>query len=146
LSIGFTPAFRQRAAYRLTIAAGTPIILLAGVAFLYRLDFEAGYGFIPCLFHLTTGLDCIGCGTTRALHALLHGRVGEALSYNLFMMIWLPLPAYAWLGEWLRAVAGHAVIPAIRDTRRLMLALAVSAILFFILRNLPWMPFAWLAA
>jgi hypothetical protein len=47
-------------------------------------------GFYPqCVFHQLTGLDCPGCGTTRALHALLHGRVAEAFGFNpmLFAMM-----------------------------------------------------------
>lgn len=34
-----------------------------------------------------TGLPCIFCGTTRALHHLLHGEFGRALYYN-----WLAYP------------------------------------------------------
>ena len=47
-------------------------------------------GFYPqCVFRQATGLDCPGCGITRALHALLHGRVGEAFRFNpmLFAMM-----------------------------------------------------------
>jgi hypothetical protein len=35
-----------------------------------------------CLFRLTTGVPCPGCGTTRAGLALLGGHVGEALRQN----------------------------------------------------------------
>jgi hypothetical protein len=43
-------------------------------------------GFYPqCVFRQVTGLECPGCGTTRALHALLHGRVGEAFRFNPFL-------------------------------------------------------------
>jgi uncharacterized protein DUF2752 len=37
-----------------------------------------------------TGLPCIFCGTTRALHHLLHGEFGRALYYN-----WLAFPLLA---------------------------------------------------
>jgi hypothetical protein len=40
-------------------------------------------GFYPqCFFKQVTGFDCPGCGSTRALHALLHGRVAEAFRFN----------------------------------------------------------------
>lgn len=43
-------------------------------------------GFYPqCPFKFLTGLDCPGCGTTRALHHLLHGRVSEAFFLNPFL-------------------------------------------------------------
>ena len=39
-----------------------------------------------CLFHRLTGLECPGCGMTRAFHALTHGHVSEALSFNLLSL------------------------------------------------------------
>jgi hypothetical protein len=35
-----------------------------------------------CTFRQLTGFDCPGCGSTRALHALLHGRFAEAFRFN----------------------------------------------------------------
>ncbi len=36
----------------------------------------------PCPFLELTGLCCPGCGGTRALRALLHGRLGESLRFH----------------------------------------------------------------
>ena len=36
-----------------------------------------------CAFHRLTGLNCPGCGATRGLYALLHGRWRQALQDNL---------------------------------------------------------------
>ena len=38
--------------------------------------------FCPCPFHLLTGIDCPGCGMTRACIALARGEIGRALQYN----------------------------------------------------------------
>lgn len=38
-----------------------------------------------CLFRLATGWSCPGCGSQRALHALLHGNLREALEMNLLL-------------------------------------------------------------
>lgn len=43
-----------------------------------------------CPFKLITGLQCPGCGSQRALHALLMGHVGEAISYNFFLVFAAP--------------------------------------------------------
>lgn len=40
-----------------------------------------------CVFHAVTGLDCPGCGGTRALHHLLHGRFLEAARYNALLYV-----------------------------------------------------------
>jgi hypothetical protein len=36
----------------------------------------------PCAMRVLTGLPCPGCGTTRAVTSLLHGRVLAALALN----------------------------------------------------------------
>lgn len=41
----------------------------------------------PCLFYAATGWLCPGCGTTRALHQLLHGHVAEAFRLNPFLFV-----------------------------------------------------------
>ena len=96
----------------------------------------------PCPWHALTGLFCPGCGSTRALHALVHGNLARAWAMNPLLVMALPalalmaLNAAGWrprgserlwqrLGEpklWLWTLLGYAV-----------------------LRNLPWWPFNWLA-
>lgn len=47
-------------------------------------------GFWPrCPIKWATGFDCPGCGSSRALHALVHGHPLQALRFN----PWLPLAA-----------------------------------------------------
>jgi hypothetical protein len=36
-----------------------------------------------CLLKNTLGIECPGCGMTRAVYCLLHGRIEESLSYNI---------------------------------------------------------------
>jgi hypothetical protein len=48
------------------------------------------YAFYPqCPFRMMTGLECPGCGTTRALHHLLHGRIEEAFRLNPMLFVLL---------------------------------------------------------
>lgn len=136
---------RRSPVYRWLAGAGIPAVVAAAAFLLYRVDPSVTTLF-PCVIHSVTGLDCMGCGLTRAAHAFLHGDVPAALSYNLIMPFWLLLPAYALLGEWLRAIAGRTVLPVLRDRRWLLILLLVTSVLFMILRNLPWWPFTWLAA
>jgi hypothetical protein len=82
-------------AFRLSVL----VVLAAGAWVLYTFA-PTAYGFYPhCVFKQVTGLDCPGCGSTRALHHLLHGRVDEAFRFNpmLFALMGvglIALPSY----------------------------------------------------
>jgi hypothetical protein len=67
------------------------IVLILAVA-AYALRETAGAGWMPgCFFRKTTGLECPGCGMTRATYAFLHGRFIDAFLFNPVGMILLPL-------------------------------------------------------
>ena len=67
-------------------------VVLAVAAFQLYQRGPMGPSWLPgCVFHKLTGLHCPGCGMTRAAHASLHGRLGEAFRYNPLGMILLPL-------------------------------------------------------
>jgi len=44
-----------------------------------------------CPFYVITGYQCPGCGTLRGLHALLHGQLIQAMRFNFFMVLSIPL-------------------------------------------------------
>lgn len=96
--------------------------------------------FPPCPFHLLTGLDCPGCGSTRALRALLHGRFLQAMDFNL-----LTIPALLILAlGFSQHVSPATQAMWMRFNKPRMVLLGVLA--FWVLRNLPWPPFLWLSA
>jgi hypothetical protein len=112
---------------------------MAAVLVLFFFDPEHTPLYPGCAFHRLTGLDCPGCGSLRALHALLHGHPVLAVHDNLLLVI--SLPVFAWLGfrcarNWIRGVPAHSPRPV-------WLWLYLGAWLVFgILRNLPFQPFA----
>jgi hypothetical protein len=64
---------------------------LLGALVVYRFDpMTAGF-YPPCVFHALTGLQCPGCGTTRALHHLLHGDLAGALRLNAMAFAAVPV-------------------------------------------------------
>ncbi|HTS19695.1 MAG TPA: DUF2752 domain-containing protein [Verrucomicrobiae bacterium] len=87
-----------------------------------------------CAFHQLTGLWCPGCGTTRALHQLLHGNVVAAFHFNALSMAMLP-------------VAGYLIVRGDVTTLKpgwiwVLLAVIVA---FGVLRNIPVYPCTLLA-
>jgi hypothetical protein len=66
-----------------------------GAFVLYRFDPMTTRGFPQCVFHALTGLECPGCGTTRALHALLHGDVAAAWRFNASLFFSAPFMGVA---------------------------------------------------
>lgn len=126
---------------RFVVASATAAFALGGVAVLRAFDPNAG-GLWPCAFHVITGLHCPGCGLTRTLHALVHGDIARAWAMNPLAIVALPLLALM-LAQWGFA---RPLLPAWLDRRvhdgRVWIA---ALVLFGVLRNLPYAPFAWMA-
>jgi len=79
---------------------------ISAAVVLYRFDPATARFYPHCVFHDLTGLQCPGCGTTRALHHLLHGDVAGALRLNAMLFVVLPFAVIATLS---RRVATHPV-------------------------------------
>jgi hypothetical protein len=130
-----SPVNTRFAAVVLVLAAGG----VAAVVFFFN---PSAYGFYPvCQFHKWTGLNCPGCGGTRAVYALLHGEWLAALRDNALVVAGLAVAALrgGWFG-WnrLRRRPNGEFFPA-----RWLLPLLVLGVVFTVLRNLP--PFAFLS-
>jgi hypothetical protein len=77
------------------VSARTPIALAAcacagASAFLFTVDPSRHAVYPECLLYNATGFYCAGCGATRAMYALLHGRVLVALHDNALFVALLP--------------------------------------------------------
>lgn len=100
------------------------------------------HGFYPvCLFHSLTGLNCPGCGMTRALYALLHGNVRVALKDNaLFVLTLAALAVWGarFIFRKMRNQPATFNVPP-----KFLWMFLVGAFLFAVLRNLPG--FEWLS-
>ena len=96
---------------------------IAVLALLCFFDPSTSAIFPPCPTNALTSLYCPGCGTLRAMHALLHGDVKEALSQNILAVIFIPiLPAIYFFPKYFK----KPIVPA---------AMLVIFILYAILRN-----------
>jgi len=50
-----------------------------------------------CLFHGIFGINCLGCGTIRAISSIFHFEFVNAFDYNRSIIIVFPLLGYVWL-------------------------------------------------
>jgi len=94
------------------------------------------HGFYPiCLFHKLTGLNCPGCGGTRAAYQLLHGQLLSALRDNALFIF--ALVALAARGLWFAARKICRQPATLAVPPKALWAFLVMAIVFSIVRNLP---------
>ena len=118
------------------VACSLATLAVGAVLFFFN---PATTWFLPsCTFHRLTGLYCPGCGSTRALHCLLHGEFREALRDNALVVLALPIAVAILLAH----VVGLRPSPALLR-KRIWLVLLLSVIVGFgVLRNIPRSPFS----
>ncbi len=122
----------------MTVAAGALVACVSLVAFdPTRRSLPGG-----CPFRAITGLECPGCGATRAVYALTQGDVLRAVDHNVLVVALVPLLVWAWSG-WLRHRLGRRpTAPTLAPVT--IHGIAVTIALFWVARNLPGM--TWLAS
>jgi Protein of unknown function (DUF2752) len=124
-----------RSRLRTAVLAGGPLVAIALATVLFRYPPEQ-YSFYPqCPIHQYLHLDCPGCGTTRALAALLHGHLLTALHFNPLTTLLLPVALFYAIGSYLRLLRNQSIHWPQPSTRTLQAALAVTLV-FTIVRNL----------
>ncbi len=138
------PCAQKAAARQRIIAAVAGAVVLLGLGALWLVD-PARWDLPLCGLYRLTGLYCPGCGATRATHELLHGRLLAALQDNALWVLGLPLVFYAAASEVRRQCRGRPLPGDLTRNRGVILGAGILVLLFGLLRNLPWEPFAWLA-
>ena len=109
------------------------IAAAALIAAYYRLGPESGL-YPRCMFRQLTGLDCPGCGSQRAIHALLHGHVAEAWGYNALLLVEMPLIALLLAAGSMRRRFPR--LHAALNSRSLTVTLLATIIGWTIIRNI----------
>ncbi|ROO84005.1 uncharacterized protein DUF2752 [Actinocorallia herbida] len=122
-------------------AVAVPLALLAvgaaAVAYVGAVDpNEAGH-YPVCPFLALTGLACPGCGGLRMTHALVHGRIAEAVGLNALAFALIPVTAYLWVLWTVASVRGTPVRTGLGN-RWAIFALTGAILVFWVVRNLPF--------
>lgn len=109
--------------------------LLIGGFIYYTFDPSAKGTFFPrCLFLQLTGYKCPGCGSQRALHALLHGDLQEVFSQNAFLLISIPVVLFLFVAKWQRF--HHPKLYHFATSRWVIYPLLIATIAWWIGRNI----------
>ena len=109
------------------------LVMVLGVVY-YALDPSSSAVFPQCAFLSLTGYKCPGCGSQRAIHALLNGDVAGAFRYNALLLISVP-----WIGLCLYAEAQRVRNPRLyaRLNAPLLIWLFLAMVLlWWVLRNI----------
>ena len=126
--------------YRRSTVVAIWSLIIAGAAYLFF--FEPGKsGFFPgCPFRFLTGFTCPGCGTTRALHQILHGHFDTAFTLNPLLLLAIPFLLYALIRYSVIVMRGGVPRPNALPAPYIY-AIFFIILSFWIFRNTPLYPF-----
>jgi uncharacterized protein DUF2752 len=116
-------------------------LLVGGCVALALVD--PSHGPTLCPFKAVTGLDCPGCGGTRAAHQLFTGHLGAAVDLNVLAVLALPFLLWGVFVS-LTAMLGGPRWRAVSLSPAWTRVALVVVVAFWVLRNLPVAPFSWL--
>ena len=115
------------------IIGAVAVIVIEGIAIYSTFDPSTVRFFPRCTFLTLTGLKCPGCGTQRAIHALLHGNFLEAVRFNAMMVASVPLLALYGYAEIVRKSKPRFYNKV--NSTPIILTIFVLVVLWWILRN-----------
>lgn len=121
------------------------LLMIAGTMFLYFNVPGESKIFLPCFFHYITNLYCPGCGSTRLLYSLIHGDIVTALKCNILVLIFIPILFYSFIVLCVNIYLKKQVLRPINFTPAISRAIIIIVIIFTIFRNIPFVPFSYLA-
>jgi hypothetical protein len=110
-----------------------PVALLTLCAILFRFPPSQSSFYPHCPIFTTFHLLCPGCGATRALAALLHGNLTQALQFNALAIALLPAVLVWTTLSWLRSLRRR---PLPRLPHAAIYSALALTVIFTVLRNL----------
>ena len=119
---------------KILIACALVLVAVAAVV-LYVFD-PSEYVLMPkCPFKMLTGLDCPGCGFQRAMHALLHGHVAEAIRFNVFLVVAVPYLLALLVANFLCSTDRKTKMLSVLESRTAIWIYVVLYVTWMVIRN-----------
>lgn len=119
---------------RKPVVAVMAICLVALAVVVYYAFDPARTPFPRCPFLMLTGLQCPGCGSQRAIHALMHLNIGAAWHYNALLVVSVPYVIILLIARYSRWGQVHLYRAA--NHYLLIWAYFALVILWWVLRNI----------
>ena len=122
------------------IATAMAVAVFAVIVLVYgNFDPSATWWMPRCPSKIITGFDCPGCGTQRALYALLHGDLAGAVRYNFIIfpagiMIVLLLAAQMGRYRWIFMGRMHNAL----NSTPVILTVMIMMMVWWVVRNIFW--------
>lgn len=127
-----------------TLIAFAVLIGLGFVYIYYKIN-PAGQDWMPkCPFHSMTGMHCPGCGSQRAIHDFLHGNIIDGFRHNVLIGLGILVLFYK-----LVLIIRSKYYP--QKKKNLLYdpktpwVIFIVIVSFWIMRNIPYEPFSFLA-
>lgn len=120
------------------------LIIIASSLILFNYNPATSGVYPESPFRTLTGLYCPGCGTLRGLHQLLHGHLITAFGLNPLMVISLPFLICSYINYGFETFKGKAWLEIFVPPQWIWFILQ-AIIAYWIVRNIPFSPFNWLA-
>jgi hypothetical protein len=115
-------------------------LLISGAIYVFYFEPGKTGFFLLCPFRWITGIICPGCGSTRALHQLLHGNLAAAFLLNPLFVVALPFLIWGFL-----RYSKNAFQQKIPNRNALapkyLYLIFIVVVSFWIFRNTPFYPF-----
>lgn len=126
--------------YRRSTIVAIWSLIIAGAVYLFLFEPGKTGFFLPCPFRFLTGLNCPGCGVTRALHQLLHGHFEAAFMLNPLLLLAIPFLLFALIRCSVIVMRGGVPRPNALPAPYIY-AIFFIILSFWIFRNTPFYPF-----
>ena len=123
---------------RLLAPLSAGVVSIVALGYLFAVNPNVGGHYPICPTQALFGVDCAGCGLTRATYSLLHGDVPAALDHNILVLaVWVGAIA-AW-GVWLgRCITGRTPVRSPRASKlqsQVVVITILALLVFGVVRN-----------
>ncbi|WP_290100216.1 DUF2752 domain-containing protein [uncultured Muribaculum sp.] len=119
---------------RVIMVCAAAVIFIVAAWFYFSFDPASTHLFPKCLFLQVTGFKCPGCGSQRAVHAILNGDMVTAWRMNAFLVAAIPVIAVMLVAELMRT-RNRAFYKSV-NSRVVVLSVLFLIVMWWVLRNI----------